>query len=226
MSIPIPLPAGAVVIDGPMGALDALVETSDAIDAAAPRAIAIVCHPLSTEGGTMHNKVVTTATRALRECGALTVRFNFRGVGTSAGAFDDGVGELDDLRAVIARVRASYPDTPLWLGGFSFGSYVALQVAAASPPALLVLIAPPVGRRWQMEAIPVPDVPWIVVQGNEDEVVDAADVYTWIDAQPPRTWPPHVVRMDAATHFFHGRLIDLRGAVRNGVNALLGGANA
>ena len=226
MTIPISLPLGTIVIDGPMGALDALVERADAESTDTPRAIAIICHPLSTEGGTMHNKVVTTATRALRECGALTVRFNFRGVGTSAGVFDDGVGEVDDLRAVIARVRESYPDTALWLGGFSFGSYVALQVAAASPPDLLLLIAPPVGRRWQMEAIAVPDVPWIVVQGDEDEVVDAADVYAWIDAQPPRTWPPHVVRMDAATHFFHGRLIDLRGAVRNGVNVLLGGPGA
>lgn len=220
------LPIGALSIDGPAGALDALVESPDTLQAAAPRAVAIVCHPLSTEGGTMHNKVVTTATRALRECGALTVRFNFRGVGASAGAFDDGIGEADDLRAVIARVRAAYPALPLWLGGFSFGSYVALQVASMAPPALLLTIAPPVGRRWRMEAIQVPDVPWIVVQGDEDEVVEAADVHAWIDAQPPRTWPPHVVRMDAATHFFHGRLIDLRGAVRHGVQVLLGGAPA
>lgn len=226
MSIPIPMPAGPLVVDGPMGAIEALVEapTTDAPQAE-PRAIAIMCHPLSTEGGTMHNKVVTTAVRALHECGAMTVRFNFRGVGDSAGTFDDGIGETDDLLAVIERVRAAYPDTPLWLGGFSFGSYVALQVAAASPPALLLSIAPPVGRRWNMEAIPVPDVPWIVVQGEEDEVVDAPEVHAWIEALPPRTWPPHVVRMDGAGHFFHGRLIDLRGAVRNGVVALLGAAD-
>lgn len=226
MNIPIPMAVGDLVVDGPIGPIEARVETADTVDALDPRAVAIVCHPLSTEGGTMHNKVVTTTARALRECGALTVRFNFRGVGASAGAFDDGNGEADDLRAVIARVRAAYPDTPLWLGGFSFGSYVALKVASASPPALLVSIAPPVGRRWEMEAMPAPDVPWIVVQGDEDEVVDAAEVHAWLDALPPRTWPPHVVRMPGATHFFHGRLIDLRGAVRNGVIALLGEATA
>lgn len=207
----------ALVLAGPSGALETVV---DAV--AAPRAIAIVCHPLSTEGGSLHNKVVTMTARALRECGASTVRFNFRGVGGSAGTFDEGRGEADDLRAVIAWVRAAHPSLPLWLGGFSFGAYVALKVASDLAPALLVSIAPPLERSWDFDALTVPDVPWVVVQGEEDEIVDAADVYAWIDGLPPRAWPPRVVRMAGATHFFHGRLVDLRGAVRAEVGALLG----
>lgn len=207
----------ALVLDGPAGALDVVV---DAVDAA--RAVAIVCHPLSTEGGSLHNKVVTMTARALRECGATTVRFNFRGVGRSAGAFDAGAGEADDLRAVAAWVRAAHPALPLWLGGFSFGAYVSLAAAAGLSPALLVSIAPPLERSWDFAAIEVPDVPWVVVQGEADEVVDARDVHAWIDALPARTWPPRVVRMDGATHFFHGRLVDLRGAVRAEVEALAG----
>ena len=99
-------PAGAdaaLVIDGPAGRIEAAYDEAEATP---QPVLAIVCHPLPTEGGTMHNKVVTMAARALRESGIATLRFNFRGVGGSEGAFDDGDGELDDLRAVAAWVRA------------------------------------------------------------------------------------------------------------------------
>lgn len=209
----------AVALAGPAGDIEAVV---DVVPGA--RAIAIVCHPLSTEGGSLHNKVVTMAARAWRECGATTVRFNFRGVGTSAGTFDEGTGEAGDLRAVLEWVRAAHPALPVWLGGFSFGAYVSLAVAAVQPPALLLSIAPPVGRSWDFDAITAPDVPWIVVQGDADEIVDAQAVYRWLEAVGERSWPPRVVRMAGATHFFHGRLVDLRGAIRAETIALLGEA--
>lgn len=209
----------ALVLAGPAGPIEAVV---DAVPSA--RAIAIICHPLSTEGGSLHNKVVTMTARALRECGASTVRFNFRSVGASAGTFDEGRGEAEDLRAVIGWVRAAHPSLPLWLGGFSFGAYVSLKVASAQPPALLLSIAPPVGRSWDFDAFEPPDVPWIVIQGEDDEIVAASEVHAWLEALPERTWPPRVVRMDGATHFFHGRLVDLRGAVRAEVGGLLGAA--
>ena len=103
-----PTVSGPVLLPGPAGQLEAHVDLPED-DVAPLPLVAIVCHPLSTEGGTMHNKVVTMAARALRELGATTVRFNFRGVGQSEGVFDEGNGELDDLRAVAAWVRATAP---------------------------------------------------------------------------------------------------------------------
>lgn len=128
-------------IDGPAGVLELAIDDPEPESTPAD-IIAVVCHPLPTEGGTMHNKVVTMAARALRECGATTVRFNFRGVGNSAGTFDEGVGEADDLRAVVAWARARKPGAQLWLAGFSFGAYVSYKVAAELQPGLLLSIAP------------------------------------------------------------------------------------
>ena len=202
------------LLAGPAGPLEVAVDR-----AGAPRpVVAIVCHPLPTEGGSMHNKVVTMAARALRECGVDTVRFNFRGVGKSGGRFDDGNGESDDLRAVAAWVRAQRPDAALWLAGFSFGAYVSLRMASQLQPSGLVSIAPPVGRSWDFKSIVPPTCPWLVVQGEDDEIVDPQAVYAWAAAMPR---PPEVVRMAGASHFFHRKLIDLRGAVRNGVRTWL-----
>ena len=165
----------AFTIDGPAGPIEAACDDPEAgvdrIDV-----VAVLCHPLPTEGGTMHNKVVTMAARALRECGATTIRFNFRGVGQSAGTFEEGEGESDDLRAVIAYVRAQYPQSQLWLAGFSFGAYVSYRVAAETRPGLLLSIAPPVGRSWDFAEIPHPNCPWLVIQGDAVEIVDAKAV--------------------------------------------------
>lgn len=208
----------SLLLDGPAGPLELAVDR-----AGQPRpVVAVLCHPLPTEGGTMHNKVVTMAARALRECGVDTVRFNFRGVGASAGHFDDGDGEADDLRAVAAWVRAQRPDAALWLAGFSFGAYVSLRMAAELQPSGLVSIAPPVGRSWDFKSIVPPTCPWLVVQGEQDEVVDPQAVYDWVAAQPR---PPQLVRMAGASHFFHRKLIDLRGAIRHGVREWLPRAN-
>jgi alpha/beta superfamily hydrolase len=214
--------AANLMLDGPAGALEVVVEVPDA-DAPARALIAVVCHPLTTEGGTMHNKVVTMACRALREVGATTVRFNFRGAGRSAGSFDHGEGECEDLRAVVAWVRRHRPDAVLWLGGFSFGAYVALRTAAELQPALLLSIAPPAGRSWDFRAMPLYSGPWLVIQGEADEVVDPASVYRWLDTIAELRQPPTLVRIPDTSHFFHGRLMDLRGAIKNGVNAHLPG---
>ena len=199
-----------LMLAGPAGGLQAEIEFPGA-DVAAQPVIAIVCHPLPTEGGTMNNKVVTMTARALRELGVTTVRFNFRGTGESAGTFDEGRGEGDDLRAVAEWVRKARPDALLWLAGFSFGAFVTIQSSTALAPAALISLAPPVGR-WAFDQ-PVPPMPWLVVQGEEDEVVDPQAVYRWLDRlQPPKLT---LVKMPGASHFFHGKLLDLRGAVRN-----------
>ena len=208
MTSPDPAP---LCIDGPAGRLEIALDAPDA-DSVAQPVLAIVCHPLSTEGGSMHNKVVTMASRALRELGITTVRFNFRSVGASAGNFDNGEGEQDDLRTVVEWVRAQRPECTLWLAGFSFGAYVSLRASAALQPQALISIAPPVGRRtWDFEQLQ-PPANWLVVQGDADEVVDAQAVYHWVESLPV---PPQLVRMPDTSHFFHRKLIDLRGAIQH-----------
>ena len=125
-SAPVSFPdmAASFMLDGPVGKLETISDI--ATPATARRGVAVICHPQPQQGGTMHNKVVTMTERALRESGLDTVRFNFRGTGESAGAYDEGDGEGDDLAAVVAWVRAMRPDDALWLGGFSFGGYVTL----------------------------------------------------------------------------------------------------
>ena len=206
-------------LDGPAGVLETIVEAPEAPER---DAVAIVCHPLPTEGGTMHNKVVTMAARALRESGLSTVRFNFRGVGASAGSFDQGRGEADDLRAVAAWVRAQRPDAQLWLAGFSFGSYVTLKCASELKPSMVISIAPPAaGRNWDFSTIVPPECPWLVIQGESDEIVDPQAVYAWLDSLKQLRQPPELVKMPDTSHFFHRRLIDLRGAIKHGIKAYL-----
>jgi alpha/beta superfamily hydrolase len=214
---PFPDVSGPVTLAGPAGALELHVDLPGD-DATPLPLVAIVCHPLPTEGGTMHNKVVTMAARSLRELGVTTLRFNFRGAGASAGSFDEGIGELDDLRTVVAWARSSRPGHALWLGGFSFGAYVSLRAAAELQPALLLSIAPPAGR-WDFESIPVPTMPWLVIQGEADEIVDPPTVYAWLKAlDPPQL---ELVRMPDTSHFFHRKLMDLRGAIKQGVRPYL-----
>jgi alpha/beta superfamily hydrolase len=208
--------ATAFLLDGPAGSIEVVASPPDS-EAVAVAGTAIVCHPHPLHGGTMHNKVVTIVERALGELGLATVRFNFRGIGQSQGTFDEGNGESDDLAAVAAWVRSVRTGDALWLAGFSFGSYVALRNAVRLDAAALVTVAPPVGR-WDFDAIELPKCPWLVVQGEEDEVVDPAAVFAWIDALAT---PPHLVRMPETTHFFHRRLMDLRGALKNAMRASL-----
>ena len=211
-----PAEHSAFLLPGPAGLIEVAATPAEA-DAPPVRGVAVICHPHPLHGGTMHNKVVTIVERSLRELGLACVRFNFRGVGHSTGVHDEGRGEVEDLAAVVAWARLASPGDALWLAGFSFGSYVALRNAVPLDAAALVTIAPPVGR-WDFDSIALPGCPWLVVQGEEDEVVDPAAVFGWIAALAA---PPQLVRMPDTTHFFHRRLMDLRGAVKNAMRAHL-----
>lgn len=213
--------AAGFLLSGPAGDLEAASEPGETKGKAPAVGIAVICHPHPLHGGTMHNKVVTIIERSLRELGLDTVRFNFRGIGKSAGTFDEGEGESDDLAAVVAWARTVRPGVPLWLAGFSFGSYVALRNAMRLDADALITIAPPVGR-WNFDAIELPDCPWLVVQGEEDEVVDPQVVFEWIENLDVS---PHLVRMPETSHFFHRRLMDLRGAIKNAMRPYLPKAN-
>lgn len=202
-------------LPGPAGLLELAAAAADPAEACA--GTVVICHPHPQHGGSLRNKVVTMLERALRESGLDTVRFNFRGVGHSEGAYDEGDGESGDLVAVTQWVRRVHPQDALWLAGFSFGSYVALRTARSLAAGALVTVAPPVGR-WDFEAVAMPECPWLVVQGEDDEIVDPQAVFDWVETLQP---PPILVRMPETGHFFHRRLMDLRGVVKNGVRAWL-----
>ena len=154
----------------------------------------------------MQNKVVHTLAKVAAANGLTALRFNFRGVGKSTGRFDEGVGEAEDALAAINWLKELEPGSGLLLAGFSFGSYVALRAAADLQPAALITVAPPV-RMFEFASLHPPQCPWLVIQGDEDEVVDASDVINWIRTLEQ---PPQLEIMEGAGHFFHGRLIDLR----------------
>jgi alpha/beta superfamily hydrolase len=198
-----------VTLAGPAGGLEALIETPRAAPAQTPKQFGVVLHPHPLHGGTMDNKVVYTLTRAFQEHGAPTLRFNFRGVGRSEGAYADGIGETEDALAVIAAGRARWPGAVLWLGGFSFGAGVAIRAAARGAAQRLVTVAPAVDRIDLGEAT-VPEIPWLLVHGADDDVVDHHATLDWAARQPH---PPQVALLPQSGHFFHGKLIELRDAV-------------
>jgi len=196
-------------VPGPAGDLQVLIETPQTEASQAPAAFAVICHPHPLFGGTMDNKVVHTLARAYEECGAPAIRFNFRGVGTSGGSYDEGTGETEDTLAVIEYGQRRWPGAPVWLGGFSFGGAVALRAAAASGPERVVLAAPAIARV-DVSSAGTPTCPWLIVQGDADELVPYAEVRDWADALVPT---PSFAVLEGAGHFFHGRILDLREAV-------------
>jgi hypothetical protein len=179
------------VVAGPAGDLQCAIDTPDG----APRGLALICHPHPLHGGTMDNKVVVTLARAHLQCGWRTVRFNFRGIGQSAGAWDEGRGEIDDALAVARALRVG--DEPLAIAGFSFGGYVASHAAAALGASSLVLIAPAT-QNFTVAAVPAGT---LVVHAEADEVVPLSFTLDWAR---PQALP--IVVVPGGGHFFHGQL--------------------
>jgi len=191
-------------VAGPAGTIECAVDSPPA--GSAVRGTAVLCHPHPLHGGTMDNKVVMTLARTFVQLGWRSVRFNFRGVGASAGHWDQGHGEVDDALAVVAATRTA--GAPLVLGGFSFGGYVATQAAArlaqAGEPqraARLVLIAPAAGN-FTLAAVPGDT---LVVHGEADDVVPLSAVLAWAR---PQSLP--ITLVPGAGHFFHGQLTLLK----------------
>jgi len=183
-------------IAGPAGPLELALNLPET----APRGIALIAHPHPLQGGTMDNKVAQTLAKTFASLGYVSVRFNFRGVAGSAGAFDDGAGETDDALAALAHAQADHPALPVVLAGFSFGTFVQTRVARQVSAERMVLIAPAVAR---FDKAPVP-ADTIVIHGEEDDVVALADVFAWAR---PQQLP--IVVFPGCGHFFHGRLPQL-----------------
>jgi alpha/beta superfamily hydrolase len=177
-----------------------------------PRVAVVLAHPLPTGGGTMHNKVVYQVAKSLCRTRAAVLRFNFRGVGTSEGAFDDGPGEMADFRAAIDVVAARYPGVEIWAAGFSFGSWVAMTVGAADDRvSTLIGIAPPIGK-YDFSAVTNSLKPKFIIQGNRDELCPYRDT-TKFYAQALD--PKELVIIDGADHLFDGKTLELGEAVED-----------
>ncbi len=197
-----------LLVPGPAGDIEVLTSCPACYHDERP--VAVICHPHPLYGGSMKNKVVHILAETFNDMGLLSVTFNFRGVGRSAGRFAHGKGETDDLMAVVDYFRARYPRAPLWLAGFSFGAYVALRGHEAAHTERLLLVAPPVSM-FDFSDLPEVKVPWMVVQGGKDDIISPQAVSTWVHRRRQR---PEYVWMADADHFFHGRLNRLRDVVR------------
>ena len=189
------------VIEGPAGPLEVVCNPPSV----ARRGIALVAHPHPLQGGSLDNKVAQTLAKAFFALDYVAVRFNFRGVGASHGSFDEGEGETEDALTALAYARAHYgAHLPVALAGFSFGSYVQTRVAKRFAPERLVLVGPAV-KRFAVDSVPADT---IVVHGEHDEIVPLSDVLDWAR---PQALP--VVVFPGGSHFFHGRLTQLRDVV-------------
>ncbi len=201
----------AITLPGPAGALEGLLQEHDAHD---HTLTAVVCHPHPLHGGTLHNKVVQRLASTLHGMGAAVLRFNFRGVGASQGTHDDGRGELEDARAAWVWMRARYPEARAWLGGFSFGSWIAARLAASEADVeRLILIAPPVSTS-DLSVLRTCAVPKLVIQGTRD---DLAPREALVAEFPHWAEPKTLIEVEGATHFFDKQLGALADALLQGL---------
>lgn len=185
-------------IPGVVGPLEARLD----LPAGPPRAVAVVAHPHPLLGGTMQTRAVYHAAKAFTAIDVAALRFNFRGVGKSAGTFDEGGGEKDDYRAALAFAAERFPGLPLWSAGMSFGSWIALTVGAEDPRVtLLVAIAPPVDR-YAYDAVKTCTKPKFVIHGELDEVVSVGEVRKLYAEMPE---PRELVVIEGADHVFDGK---------------------
>lgn len=199
-----------VDIPGPAGQLEGLINAKSNGE---PRAIAVLAHPLPTAGGTMHTKAVFHAAKALARIDVPVLRFNFRGVGRSAGAFSDGAGEQGDFGAALAFMKARYPDVKaIWAGGMSFGSWVAMTVGAGDPHvSALVGIACPVNK-YDYSAVVSAGKPTFLIHGERDELISQKEVRKFYALLPE---PKELVIIDAADHLFDGKVSEVGDAVED-----------
>jgi uncharacterized protein len=185
-------------IAGPAGPLEALLDEP----AAAPRAVAVFGHPHPLHGGTMHTTALYQAAKAMPRIGVAALRFNFRGVGRSAGTFDAGPGEQEDFKAAITFVSERFPDLPIWAAGMSFGSWIAMTTGAQDARVSLLLgIAPPVDR-YDFDALRTCNLPKFIIHGEADELISIREIRKFY-AQIPE--PKELVTIEDANHLFEGK---------------------
>jgi len=195
-------------IPGPVGPLEALLDTP----AGTPRAAVVFAHPLPIEGGTMHTKVVFQGAKALTRIGCVVLRFNFRGVGRSAGQWDKGHGELADFRAAADFLASKYPDLEMWAAGFSFGSYIAMTCGADDARiCALIGIAPPVDR-YEYASVKLSTKPKFIIHGERDELISLRVVREFYARLQE---PKELIEIDRANHLFDGQASEVGDALED-----------
>ena len=199
-------------LDGPAGPLEALLNSGGADAAYA----ALVCHPHPVYGGTLHNKVVFHAMKALNNLGMPVLRFNFRGAGLSHGEHDHGAGEIDDVRTALDWLDREF-HLPIVFAGFSFGAAVGLRAAVpdARVPVLISLgtpISPVDNRSYDYAFLMSSTKPKLFVSGSRDQFATPAKLQGLVQSLPE---PKKLVIIEAADHFFEGRLREMRETVEN-----------
>jgi alpha/beta superfamily hydrolase len=204
-------------LSGPAGPLEALLDEPGS-DPSAVRAAVVFAHPHPQYGGTMHTKAVYQGAKALARIGCAVLRFNFRGVGRSAGEFDQGDGEKADFRSALDYMAARYPDKPLWAAGFSFGAWVALEVGAVDERVTaLIGIAPPVatsisGHDYTFEHTLASTKPKFFVQGEADDVCPLEGMWAFYGQLEE---PKELATIDAAGHLFEGKTTEVGEALED-----------
>jgi alpha/beta superfamily hydrolase len=207
-----------VNIPSPTGHLEGILKPEE--EGVIPRYAAIVCHPHSLYGGTMHNKVVFKVAQTLQMLGMPALRFNFRGVGRSTGTYDEGRGEMDDVRYALEFLSNRYPGLPVILGGFSFGAYVALRVAAIDDrvQAMIGLGVP--ARMLDGEYLNDSHKPKLIIQGTEDEQAPYTLTAKWFEHVPA---PKSMIAIQSADHFFQGHLDEVQAIITTFVQNIIEG---
>jgi hypothetical protein len=177
-----------------------------------PRRAVVLAHPLPIKGGTMHTKVVFQSAKALTRIGCAVLRFNFRGVGRSAGTWDNGRGEMDDYRAAVDFLSERYPDLEMWAAGFSFGSYIAMTSGADDDRiCALIGIAPPVNR-YEFASVKLSTKPKFIVHGESDELIPLKTVREfYARLQDPKEF----IEIDRANHLFDGQASEVGDALED-----------
>lgn len=192
-------------IPGKVGVIEGVLHQPSTIG----DSILVMCHPHPLYQGSMDNKVVTTVCRHFADQGTPSIRFNYRGVGKSGGVYGDGTGESVDARAVVEYAKSLYPDKKLILAGFSFGGFVAYNIAIPAQATSIILISPSVAH-FDMQALSEPKASLLVIQGDADDIVPHSKVAAWLST---RKREYRFVTLAGASHFFHGRLRELKEAL-------------
>ena len=198
-----------IILKGPAGNIEAATTEPKVTENQSNQKniTAIICHPHPLHGGTMNNKVVTSIARACNDLNFRTVRFNYRGVGNSEGEYADMIGETEDCLAVVRWVQQVRPDDRIVLAGFSFGSFIAANTTNKldNDAVIYLLNIAPAVTHADFDSLTNINCPWLVIQGEADEVISSEEVFAWAEQKQVE-----LIRMPNTSHFFHGKLIELR----------------
>jgi alpha/beta superfamily hydrolase len=196
-----------VFFAGPVGQLEGLLKLTEG---QAPRALVVICHPHPLYHGTMHNKVTFALADAYFKLGCIVLRFNFRGVGLSTGIHDHGKGEIDDAQSAIGYLRERYPGLGCHVAGFSFGAWIALEVARRESALISVCAVAPPFKYFDSDFLGQLTTPKLFLQGKADTICDGEELHKRF---PSLADPKEVIWFEEADHFFAHRLEDLKKAI-------------